>query len=68
MTSRSMNSTAVGSQPQARISGTAPIQASKSSKGKSSDTLALGSGISFTVSFVTMPSVPSEPIIRFSRL
>ena len=33
ITSRSMNSTAVGSQPQASTFGTAPMQASRSSKG-----------------------------------
>ena len=31
-------------------------------------TVSLGAGISFRVSSVIMPRVPSEPIIRFSRL
>ena len=68
MTSRSMNSTAVGSQPQASTFGTAPMQASRSSKGMSRERLTFGSGTSFTVSRVRKPSVPSEPIIRSIRL
>ena len=68
MTSHSMNSTAVGSQPQERTAGTAPMQASRSSNGMSRERFTFGSGISFTVSLVRKPSVPSLPIIRSSRL
>ena len=68
MTSRSINSTAVGSQPQRSTSGTASMHASRSAKGISSDTLVLGSGTSLTVSLVRKPSVPSLPTIRSIRL
>ena len=68
MTSRSMNSTAVGSQPQLSISGTACMHLSRSSNGISSDMLTLGSGISLTVSPVRKPSVPSLPAISSIRL
>ena len=68
MTSRSINSTAVGSQPQPRTAGTAPMQASRSSKGISSERFTFGSGMSLTVSFVRKPSVPSLPTIRSIRL
>lgn len=68
MTSRSMNSTAVGSAPQASTWGTARTQASRSSNGASTETFARGMGSSFKISLVTMPSVPSEPTSSESRL
>ena len=44
------------------------MHASRCSKGISRLTFAFGSGISFTVSLVRMPSVPSLPTIRSIRL
>ena len=63
-----MNSTAVGSHPHPSTWGTALMQASRSSNGTSRDRFTFGSGISFTVSRVRIPRVPSEPIIRSIRL
>ena len=63
-----MNSSAAGIVRAAMIAGTARMHASKSSKGTSSENWQAGSGSSRSMSRVTMPSVPSEPIIRCSRL
>ena len=68
MTSRSMNSTAVGTELAPITSGTARIAAGSSVKGTSKLTLYLGSGSKRSIALVTMPSVPSEPTIKSLRL
>ena len=68
MISLSMNSRACGSMLAILTFGTVEIAVSRSSKGTIRDRVMTGAGMSFSVSSVMMPSVPSEPIIRFSRL
>ena len=63
MTSRSMNSTAVGMTFERMMTGTVSIACFKVGNGTSNVTVFFGSGMSFSVAFVTMPSVPSEPMI-----
>ena len=48
--------------------GTVAIQSSRFSYGMIRLIVSFGAGMSYKVSSVMMPSVPSEPIIRFSRL
>ena len=50
------------------IFGTKWMQLSTSRKGTRQEMSQIGFGISFIVISVMMPSVPSEPIIRCSRL
>ena len=51
-----------------RSLGTVEMQVGRSAKGTTKLMVAPGAGISFKVSSVMMPRVPSEPIIRWSRL
>ena len=48
--------------------GTVAIQSSRFSYGMIRLMVSFGAGISFKVSSVMIPKVPSEPIIRFNRL
>ena len=64
----SKNSSAWGLKPSRVILGTVEVQASRSSKGTIRLMVALGAGMSFRVSSVMMPSVPSEPHSRLVRL
>ena len=68
MISLSMNSRAWGSMLAILNFGTVEMAVSRSGKGTIRDSVFLGAGISFRVSSTRMPSVPSEPIIRLSRL
>ena len=66
--SASINSMDWGSRLASLIFGTKEIQSSTVRKGTRQDTSHLGLGMSFMVISVMMPRVPSEPIIRCSRL
>ena len=66
--SRSMNSMDWGSRFASLIDGTEAMAAAMSAKGRMRLTSIRGFGTSLSVSSVMMPSVPSEPIIRCSRL
>ena len=66
--SRSMNSIDWGSRFASFISGTEAIAAAMSLNGRMRLTSMMGFGMSLRVSSVMMPRVPSEPIIRCSRL
>ena len=66
--SRSMNSMLCGSRFASFISGTEAMAADISSKGSSRLTSMSGLGMSLSVSSVMTPRVPSEPIMRCSRL
>ena len=66
--SRSMNSIDCGSRLASLIAGTEAIAVAMSLNGRIRLTSIRGLGTSFRVSSVMTPSVPSEPIIRCSRL
>ena len=59
-----MNSMDCGSRPASLIFGTALMAVSKSSKGRMKLMSSFGAAMSFNVSSVITPRVPSEPIIR----
>ena len=66
--SRSMNSIDCGSRLASLICGTEAMAVSTSANGRMRLTFISGLGMSLSVSSVMTPSVPSEPIIRCSRL
>ena len=66
--SRSMNSMDCASRFASFMAGTEAMAAAISAKGRMRLTSMSGFGMSLSVSSVIMPSVPSEPIIRCSRL
>ena len=66
--SRSMNSMDWGSRFASLMAGTEAMAVAISAKGRIRLTFITGLGISFRVSSVMMPRVPSDPIIRCNRL
>lgn len=66
--SRSMNSMLCGSRFASLMAGTEAMAAEISSKGSRRLTSMMGLGMSLSVSSVMTPRVPSEPIMRWSRL
>ena len=67
ITLRPMNSTVVGTTPEARIAGTDLIASFKVGKGIIALIDLRGFGYNLNVTSVTTPSVPSEPIIKSFR-
>lgn len=63
----SRNSSAAGWKPSRRMREAARMQLSASIKGRMSETSHFALGMSRTVSSVTTPSVPSEPMMSCSR-